>query len=469
MSLTKKELISNLESIGCFEVRDDDNLITLKSGKKSKLYLDLRKTFAYPNILDEISSHIYSKILNKYARFDEKTLRCTLDSNFVKDTCICGLPYGAMPLASALSLKSGLGLILLRKEAKGHGTKRLIEGMMDTYKRVIIIDDVLTSGLSISECIGNLDGMFSEMDVFVVCDRFGERNKQFQHLLDNNVISVNSLFNIYDLPELYSKNEVFKNNVYQKSNVHVQKLVNLMHKKQSALIVSLDQSNPRYALDIIRQVGDSAICVKFHYDVIDFSDYNEDIWFETLRKLSEEFDFCVFEDRKFMDIGNTVKLQSKNIMKKYKSLNFMNAVMVAGESVVNSLEPFKDEFSLLLLAEMSSKNNLFDEKIISKTLDIAHSNKFVGGLICQSRKKLKEMEYKMENTRNDLLYMTPGVNLSVNGDSDGQCYRTVRDAMIRDECDIIIVGRGITYNSNPRDVAEQYRKESWACYLEKNK
>ena len=68
----------------------------------------------------------------------------------------------------------------------------------------------------------------------------------------------------------------------------------------------------------------------------------------------------------------------------------------------------------------------------------------------------------------ELIYMTPGVHLSATNDSIDQQYRTPEDAIIRDGCDAIIVGRGITQYSSDNDflkIIQTYQNRAWNAYL----
>ena len=64
------------------------------------------------------------------------------------------------------------------------------------------------------------------------------------------------------------------------------------------------------------------------------------------------------------------------------------------------------------------------------------------------------------------LLLTPGVSLSATGDDLGQQYITTKTA-ISGGSDIIIVGRGIYGQSNPKLAAEEYRKQAWEAWQER--
>ena len=110
----------------------------LKSSKESSIYIDLKKIISFPKLNLQICDMIYSKIRS--------------DNNL-----ICGTPYGAVPFASYISINSEIPMIFLRKERKEYGTKKLIEGNYSKDDRVILVEDVVTSGNSVIETASKLE------------------------------------------------------------------------------------------------------------------------------------------------------------------------------------------------------------------------------------------------------------------------------------------------------------------------
>jgi len=116
---------------------------TLASGKKSNYYLDCRLTTLDPK----------GALLTGYCILE------MLDEMGVKPDAIGGLSMGADPIVTAAGVVSAIEKrplqgFLVRKEAKGHGRKKQIEGMEETQgKRVAIVDDVCTTGGSTQEAI----------------------------------------------------------------------------------------------------------------------------------------------------------------------------------------------------------------------------------------------------------------------------------------------------------------------------
>ncbi len=149
--LNDKELISlKLFEIGAVKF----GTFTLKDGSQSPIYIDLRVLVSFPETLKFISSYLIK--LSKDLTFDR----------------IAGIPYAAIPIATAVSLESNFPLIYPRKEQKGYGTKRQIEGIFKEGEIVLVYDDLITSGGSKFEAIKPLEeaGLIVK-DIVVLVDR----------------------------------------------------------------------------------------------------------------------------------------------------------------------------------------------------------------------------------------------------------------------------------------------------------
>lgn len=120
----KNRIIDSLLSIGAVKLGS----FILKSGVKSPIYLDLRVTISYPQLLKEIA-----------------TILLELSNNLVFDR-IAGIPYTALPIATAFSIVSGKPMIYCRKEKKAYGTGQQIEGVWKRGERILVIDDLITNG-----------------------------------------------------------------------------------------------------------------------------------------------------------------------------------------------------------------------------------------------------------------------------------------------------------------------------------
>ncbi len=99
----------------------------LSSGKRSKYYLDKWRFETDPTLLREIA-RAFTEVLPDPA-----------------PDRVAGVELGGVPLATALSLETDLPLVVVRREAKGYGTARQVEGVLHAGERVVLVEDVLTT------------------------------------------------------------------------------------------------------------------------------------------------------------------------------------------------------------------------------------------------------------------------------------------------------------------------------------
>jgi len=143
-------LADGLLEAGCIKFGE----FTLKSGLKSPIYIDLRYIISFPKLLETIGA-AYLPLLKGL--------------NFKR---IAGLPYAAIPIATAVSLQGNYPMIYPRKEVKTYGTKAEIEGEYHAGEAVVVIDDLATTGGSKFEAIEKLTGVgLVVKDIVVLVDR----------------------------------------------------------------------------------------------------------------------------------------------------------------------------------------------------------------------------------------------------------------------------------------------------------
>jgi uridine monophosphate synthetase len=165
------DLIQNLLEAKILEYGN----FTLKSGAQSSVYVDLRKAISFPAILRKLA-HALSR--------EMKQMKWTCD-------CLCPVPYGALPLATCLSVSYDIPMIIQRKERKTHGKGNILEGIIRPTMSCIVIEDITTTGESALETVEILksEGLHIE-GVLVFLDRqqgakemFEKANVNFHHVL----------------------------------------------------------------------------------------------------------------------------------------------------------------------------------------------------------------------------------------------------------------------------------------------
>ena len=228
-------------------------------------------------------------------------------------------------------------------------------------------------------------------------------------------------------------------------------LLDIMIRKESNLAVSLDVPNMESALQMIEQVAPYACVIKTHVDIIEDFDHR---WIDAILALKAKHDFLVFEDRKFADIGSTVKLQYSGGMYRIADwADIINAHALPGPGIIEALAEVGVPHGrgLLLLSEMSSAGNLCDAQYAEHTIAMADEYPdFVMGLIAQ----------KGVSPDSPYIVMTPGVNLASHGDCLGQQYRTPEEVVAAGS-DVVIVGRGIYQAEDPVAAAAAYCEAAW--------
>jgi len=114
----------------------------LRSGRRSRYYLDKYRFETRPDLLGPLGREIAGVV----AEHEPGAVR------------LAGPELGAVPLAAAASLASGLPFLIVRKEAKSYGTANRVEGVFDAADCVCLVEDVVTSGGAAVEAVEALRG-----------------------------------------------------------------------------------------------------------------------------------------------------------------------------------------------------------------------------------------------------------------------------------------------------------------------
>jgi len=132
-----REIAESLLKIKAVTIVDENNLFTWVSGIKSPVYCDNRMTISYPEVRDKIANGFAQIIRQNYP-----------DVEIIAGTATAGIPHAAW-VAQIL----GLPMVYVRSSAKEHGKGRQTEGVLPQGAKVVLIEDLLsTGGSSVKAC-----------------------------------------------------------------------------------------------------------------------------------------------------------------------------------------------------------------------------------------------------------------------------------------------------------------------------
>ena len=112
----------------------------LSSGKTSNFYIDLRLIQSFPIIFHQTIIALRDKIQKEKFQFD----------------ILATIPTSGLIFTSVLSYELFKPLIYIRKKSKGYGVDNLIEGKLEPFQKILLIDDVITTGQSLDHAIGKI-------------------------------------------------------------------------------------------------------------------------------------------------------------------------------------------------------------------------------------------------------------------------------------------------------------------------
>lgn len=204
--------------------------------------------------------------------------------------------------------------------------------------------------------------------------------------------------------------------------------------------------------------------LKTHIDIL--SDFGPST-IEGLTELASRHDFLLFEDRKFIDIGNTVQKQYKGgALRIHEWAHIINATILPGEGIIQALDQtIRDggipERGILILAEMTSKGSLAVGEYTRISVEIARKYpESVLGFVSTTE---LSSHSPSSTPGEDFVVFTTGVNISSKGDALGQQYQTPTTAM-EGGSDFLIAGRGIYAADDPVAAVKEYQRAGWEAY-----
>ena len=174
----KVEICKILNKIGALKF----GAFKLTSGKISPYYIDLRIIPSFPDAFQRV---------------------CNLQAAFIKEEIgvksfdrIAGIPIAGIPFASLIAYKLKKPFLYIRKGVRLHGRKKRIEGILTPGDHVLLIDDLITTGLSLIEAkkVIEAEGGVTT-DAVVLLDR----EEKGREKLDKNGIKLHALLKISEI------------------------------------------------------------------------------------------------------------------------------------------------------------------------------------------------------------------------------------------------------------------------------
>lgn len=329
----------------------------------SQFYFDLRRIFSYPNVIKIITNNI-EKIVDAH-------------------DLVCGVPISGIPYATAYSLSTGTPMIMVRKEKKETGTQNTIEGVYSKGKTVLLLEDVINTGESVT-------------DTKLILEQEGLVVKTIVAIIDRKAtkLSIKSLLTTHDILPICTKTRQFYCNFSSK-------IWQTMQLKKSNLCYSYESNNFEYLLSIIDYIS----IIKVHADI-----GLPDLYCVT--QLADNKGVIVINDRKYCEIGPIVSLQTENenILSQACTVHG-----IYGQSTLDGLRGIP----CFLITQ-----NILGHDYTKRVFQLGKDNKkFVAGFVSQT------------NLGDDCF-----IYLSECGD------RTLEQTIIRDKCDVVMIDSSISIN-----------------------
>ena len=158
---------------------------TLASGKSSSYYVDLRLVPSYPHEFRMMVKYLENQI--------------TEDIGLDNFESIVSVPTGGLVIASALAIETVKPLIYVRSKPKDYGTSKSVEGKIHDGMKVVMIDDVATTGGSVVNAIKSLNEVNVPVkDAYVIVDRMEGATESLAEL----GVKMHSILNILQITEV---------------------------------------------------------------------------------------------------------------------------------------------------------------------------------------------------------------------------------------------------------------------------
>jgi orotate phosphoribosyltransferase len=179
---------------------------TLASGKKSSYYVDLRLVPSYPHEFRKMVKYLENEI--------------TQDIGLEKFDSIVSVPTGGLVIASALAIETVKPLIYVRSKPKDYGTSKSVEGKIHDKMKVVMIDDVATTGGSVVNAIKSLKEVNIVInDAYVIVNRMEGANEALEDL----GVKMHSILDILQITEILHEQNLIDQEILDKVKKQINK------------------------------------------------------------------------------------------------------------------------------------------------------------------------------------------------------------------------------------------------------
>ena len=172
---------------------------TLASGKNSSYYVDLRLMPSYPHQFRKMIKNLQNLIIKKTGLDDFD--------------CLASVPTGGLVVTSALAIEIVKPLIYVRSRPKEHGTTKSIEGKISAGMKVVMVDDVVTTGTSVLNGINQLKevGLLIS-DLYVIINRLEGGDKA----LSDIGVQTHQLTDILEITDILFQEKLIGKEIFEK-------------------------------------------------------------------------------------------------------------------------------------------------------------------------------------------------------------------------------------------------------------
>ncbi len=197
-----KEFATFLHQKGIIKFGD----FTLASGKKSSYYVDLRLVPSYPHQFRTMIKYLQNNITESVG----------LDSF----DSLVSVPTGGLVIASALAIETVKPLIYVRSKPKDYGTSKSVEGQIHEGMKVVMIDDVATTGGSVVNAIKSLkEANITIEDAYVIVNRMEGADEALKEL----GVKLHSITNVMQITQALHEQKLVDTDILEKVRNQINK------------------------------------------------------------------------------------------------------------------------------------------------------------------------------------------------------------------------------------------------------